>query len=242
VGNKFAVAEKHCESEWEKFWHDVIDVVEVIVDIAKYICKYSEAIMEGTAEVGLEEAVPIEAAFVGAVCSSVYLEAAIDTIKTYDDGKDCVELGYAVKQYTTYSEQVGSVFNYDIGKFAGEVYKNGKNCVKFPEDVAKDAKLAASLIPDESVRMPGMKEVNLMPRRRLTTVEPSLISTAPITKKSTLIKSSQCQYCLSEHEFFSFLQGVYDGQAYFDKSLPAINVEDCISKTDSLINLFTGQL
>jgi hypothetical protein len=58
------------------------------------------------------------------------------------------------------------------------------------------------------------------PKRQLSAAKPSLISAAPkpnliskapVSATSTLNKDTQCQYCLSESEFFSFFQGVYDG-------------------------------
>jgi len=63
------------------------------------------------------------------------------------------------------------------------------------------------------------------------------------TAPPALSNVSQCQYCLSEAEFVQFFQGIYDGQAYIDRSLPKMYVQECIDHTTPEIkSLFTGQL
>lgn len=101
-----------------KFWHDVVEVAEDIVDIAKYICEYKSEIMEGTAAIGLEEAEPIEAAIIGVACAAEYLEEALTVIEAVDDGVSCAELAFGVKQFIDY-KKTQDTFNYEMGKFSG---------------------------------------------------------------------------------------------------------------------------
>jgi len=79
-------------------------------------------------------------------------------------------------------------------------------------------------------------------KRQLTTAAPKrqLAASFPVDKPHALTSEAQCQFCLSESEFVQFFQGIYDGQAYMDKSLPKLYVQECIHQTDELKNLFTG--
>ena len=105
VASKFAAAEKTCESEWEKFWDETEVVFGDIVKVAKYICQYSEPVIAGTAAVGLEEAVPVETAIAGVACATKYFDEAVAVMKAIDDGVDCVELAFGVKQFVNYFDQ-----------------------------------------------------------------------------------------------------------------------------------------
>jgi len=66
-------------------------------------------------------------------------------IKAIDDGISCVELAFGVKQFIDYGASQPS-FNYEIGKFSGDVYRYGKACVEFPGQVIAAAKGARSII------------------------------------------------------------------------------------------------
>lgn len=94
-----------------------------------------------------------------------------------------------------------------------------------------------------------MYEEPVQKRRLATVTSPSttssqktLITKEPVSATSGLSSTTQCDFCLSEAEFFAFFQGVYDGQAFFNRSLPEINVHECIAQSDDLKNLFTGEL
>ena len=86
-------------------------------------------------------------------------------MKAIDDGDSCAELAFGVKQFVTYFDQQGQ-FNYEVGKFSGEVYRYGKACVAFPKDVMTAVHGAAGLM---SAEVPVQK-------RRLATAPASLIS------------------------------------------------------------------
>ena len=66
-------------------------------------------------------------------------------MKAIDDGVDCAELAFGVKQFVNYFDQQDQ-FNYEIGKFSGEIYRYGKGCVAFPKDVMTAAHGAMSLL------------------------------------------------------------------------------------------------
>ena len=102
--------------------------MEDICDIAKYICQYKEDIMEGTAVIAGDEAEPIADAIIGVACAAEYFDEAVNVMKSIDDGIACSELAFGVKQFIDYSNSQ-AMFNYEIGKFSGEVYRYGKSCV-----------------------------------------------------------------------------------------------------------------
>jgi hypothetical protein len=128
VAEKFANAEKKCESFWEEFWGETKVVFADVVKVAKYVCQYSKPVMAGTAAVGFEEALPIETAIAGGACATKYFDEAVSVMKAIDDGVACAELAFGVKQFVNYYDQQGQ-FNYEVGKFSGEVYRYGKSCV-----------------------------------------------------------------------------------------------------------------
>jgi len=128
--------------------------------------------MEGTAEVGGEEAEPIEAVAEG-LCEGLELvEEALNVVHMVDDEKACIELAYGVKNFMTYFEQQGQ-FDYQIGKLAGDIYKNGEACVMFPVEVYEAAKGAEKLADDTTaaVSLDSIKTTQLaasLPKRKLT--------------------------------------------------------------------------
>lgn len=71
-------------------------------------------------------------------------------MKAIDAGLACTELAFGVKQFVEYFEDNGSQFNYEVGKFSGEIYRYGNSCVKFPEDVLAAAHGAAALMGSEA--------------------------------------------------------------------------------------------
>lgn len=75
--------------------------------VAGYICQYSKPVIAGTAAVGLEEAVPVETAIAGVACAAKYFDEAVAVMKAIDDGVDCVELAFGVKQFVNYFDQQG---------------------------------------------------------------------------------------------------------------------------------------
>jgi len=144
--------------------------------------------MEGTAEVGEEEAEPIEAVAEG-LCEGLELvEEALNVVHMVDDEKACIELAYGVKNFMTYFEQQGQ-FDYQVGKLAGDVYKNGKACVKFPDDVYEAAKGASALIGStEAVSLDSVKTTQLaasLPKRKLT-------ESSSATETTTLNNVAEC--------------------------------------------------
>lgn len=140
-------------------------------------------------------------------------------MKAIDDGVSCAELAFGVKQFVDYFDQQGQ-FNYEIGKFSGEIYRYGKACVDFPKDVLTAAHGAMSLLGDTET----LVETEKSQKRQLSSEKmPELIATAPVAP-APLNKVAQCAYCLSEHEFVQFFQGLYDGQKFFNHSLPALHI------------------
>lgn len=114
-------------------------------------------------------------------------------MKAIDDGVSCVELAFGVKQFVNYFDQQGQ-FNYEVGKFAGEIYRYGKSCVAFPKDVMTAVHGAAGLLA----------EVPTQKRQLVASSTPKLIATAPVTATPTASKAHQCKFCLSDSEFFAF--------------------------------------
>lgn len=70
-----------------------------------------------------------------------------------------------------------------------------------------------------------------------------LAAATPVTPPAPLSGKAQCQYCLSDADFVSFFQGIYDGQRFLDHSMPEIYVQECINQQNVEVkNLFTGRL
>jgi len=110
-------------------------------------------------------------------------------IKAIDDKVQCIELAYAVNTYFTYFEQQGQ-FDYQIGKLAGDIYKNGEACVMFPVEVYEAAKGAEKLADDTTaaVSLDSIKTTQLaasLPKRKLT-------ESSSATETTTLNNVAEC--------------------------------------------------
>jgi hypothetical protein len=56
VGNQMAPFNSGCESAWDEFWDEVSTITTTLINVDKFICKWSWAIEIGTAVVGAPEA------------------------------------------------------------------------------------------------------------------------------------------------------------------------------------------
>jgi len=106
----------------------------------KTACKYEKAIETGTALVGFPEAVPIEKT----VCEvTKFTNEAYDVIKMINEGVQCAEMFYNLKQYNSYANNndpsFSSTYDVNVGSFAGKQFKYTKGCKALADKLKKTA-------------------------------------------------------------------------------------------------------
>lgn len=113
--------------------------------------------MEGTAIVGAEEAEPFEAV---AEAGCKFLKDFEDIwhlganyISAINDAEACAEVKASTNTFAVYSSHMPHP-DWRIGQFAGDAYKNGKNCINFPSSVVATARSAWDVGRD----FPGEKD------------------------------------------------------------------------------------
>ena len=134
LGSQISDSAETCKTFTEWIFGAVKDLAGDFIAILKVACKYEKEIEAGTAIVGFPEAVPIEKT----VCAvTKFTNEAYDVIHMVDQGIQCAEMFYNLKQYDSYVENndpsrfdplYSSTYHVNVGAFAGKQYKYTSSC------------------------------------------------------------------------------------------------------------------
>ena len=155
-----------------------------------------------------------------------------------DQGIQCVEMFYNLKQYDSYVENndpnrydplYSSTYHANVGAFAGKQYKYTSSCKALKDKLQKTAfKKISSTIQGSFIETGDFEYINAPKQER------SLEEAQPY------YSNQNCLYCLPEAEVIDFLQGFYDGQTHLDQNMTALDIKTCLQNNEHFENAYFG--
>lgn len=95
VGKMLKSSTNSCESDWDQFWDDLFSTANQNINIAHDICEVAEPIYAGVELLSAGTATEV------CMADSLIEEAEV-VVKAVNEGLDCANLKYGVKQFVNY--------------------------------------------------------------------------------------------------------------------------------------------